>query len=110
MAVQLAHDMWKNPPNLVPTTEGASSGVAPGATATAAVSSAAGKGKKKRVSAASHNITATASSTLANCAFLCTVLSENPVSYFVTYFFLLYLYTPFSNQVWNNESFLRNQW
>ena len=34
------------------------------------------KGKKRRVCAASHQITHTASLTLQHCAFLCTVLSE----------------------------------
>ena len=46
-----------------------------------APTSVGGKGKKKKVSAASHAITATASSTLAHCAFLTTVLSENPMGH-----------------------------
>ena len=59
MAVQLALDMLKNPPDLI-------SDAPPLAL----------KGKKKRVCAASHHITHTASLTLTHCAFLCTVLSE----------------------------------
>ena len=39
------------------------------------------KGKKKRVSAASHAMTTRASTTLSHCAFLCTVLSEVPDYY-----------------------------
>lgn len=59
MAVRLALDMLKNPPDLITD--------AP---------PLAMKGKKRRVCAASHQITHTASLTLQHCAFLCTVLSE----------------------------------
>ena len=59
MAVRLALDMLKNPPDLISDAPPLSL-----------------KGKKRRVCAASHQITHTASLTLTHCAFLCTVLSE----------------------------------
>lgn len=59
MAVRLALDMLKNPPDLITDAPPISF-----------------KGKKKRVCAASHQITHTASTTLTHCAFICTVLSE----------------------------------
>lgn len=59
MAVRLALDMLKNPPDLISDAPPLSL-----------------KGKKRRVCAASHQITHTASLTLAHCSFLCTVLSE----------------------------------
>ena len=59
MAVRLALDMLKNPPDLISDAPPLSV-----------------KGKKRRVCAASHHITHTASLTLTHCAFLCTVLSE----------------------------------
>ena len=59
MAVRLALDMLKNPPDLISDAPPLSV-----------------KGKKRRVCAASHQITHTASLTLTHCAFLCTVLSE----------------------------------
>ena len=62
MAVRLALDMLKNPPDLITD--------AP---------PLAMKGKKRRVCAASHQITHTASLTLQHCAFLCTVLSETAI-------------------------------
>ena len=89
MAVELAHDMCKNPPHLVPNqadsaappTQGPGGAPLPphtGPPLQASLTGTVSKGKKKRVSLASHAITATASTTLAHCAFLCTVLSENP--------------------------------
>jgi hypothetical protein len=63
MAVRLAMDMLKNPPDLISD--------APPLTTTFTA-----KGKRRRVGAASHQITHTASTTLTHCAFLCTVLSE----------------------------------
>ena len=68
MAVDLAKEMLENPPNL-------------GAdliNGTLQSQGAVGKGKKKKVSPASHLYTSKASTTLAHCAFLCTVLSEYP--------------------------------
>ena len=59
MAVSLALDMLKNPPDLITDAPPISF-----------------KGKKRRVCAASHQITHTASTTLTHCAFICTVLSE----------------------------------
>ena len=57
MAVRLALDMLKNPPDFITDAPPISF-----------------KGKKKRVCAASHHITQTASVTLTHCAFICTVL------------------------------------
>ena len=59
MAVRLALDMLKNPPDLITDAPPISF-----------------KGKKRRVCAASHQITHTASTTLTHCAFICTVLFE----------------------------------
>jgi len=59
MAVRLARDMMKNPPDLISDAPPLSM-----------------KGKKRKICAASHQITHTASTTLAHCAFLCTVLTE----------------------------------
>ena len=66
MAVHLAHDMLKNPVDLMteynnnlPSTK------------------TTGTKKKRAVNSASHHITQIASTTLAHCAFLCTVLAEN---------------------------------
>ena len=59
MAVRLALDMLKNPPDLITDAPPISF-----------------KGKKRRACAASHQITHTASTTLTHCAFICTVLSE----------------------------------
>ena len=63
MTVRLALDMLKNPPDLITDAPPISF-----------------KGKKKRVCAASHQITQTASTTLTHCAFICTVLSEMAVN------------------------------
>ena len=68
MAVDLAKEMLQNPPNL-------------GAdliNGTLQLQGVVGKGKKKKVNPASHLYTTKASTTLAHCAFLCTVLSEHP--------------------------------
>lgn len=77
MAVHLAHDLLKNPPDLLSET-----GVPPSSIPATSSSSSAKKGsKKRRFTAASHQITNTASTTLAHCAFLCTVLAENAQAY-----------------------------
>ena len=68
MAVDLAQEMLKNPPNLGADLINGSlqtHGIVP-------------RGKKKKVNPASHLYTTKASTTLAHCAFLCTVLSEYP--------------------------------
>ena len=65
MAVSLAEDLLRCPPDLT----------LPMNVATEATGA---KGKKKRIAAASHSLTHRASTTLAHCAFLCTVLSEVP--------------------------------
>ena len=65
MAVSLAQDLLKSPPDLT----------LPSNVATEATGA---KGKKKRILAASHSLTHKASTTLSHCAFLCTVLSEVP--------------------------------
>ena len=68
IAVALAQDLLKSPPNFTLTSNpNLESGASTGA-----------KGKKKRVSAASHALTHMASTTLSHCAFLCTVLNEVP--------------------------------
>jgi hypothetical protein len=72
MAVALAHDMLKSPPILTLTASTSSDSTA------GALTSGGAKGKKKRISAASHALTHMASTTLSHCAFLCTVLSEVP--------------------------------
>ncbi len=65
MAVSLAQDLLKSPPDLTLPTH--------------VVTEATGaKGKKKRIAAASHTLTHKASTTLSHCAFLCTVLSDVP--------------------------------
>ena len=69
MAVRLAMDMLKNPPDLI-------------SDAPPLTFASNNKGKKRRVCAASHQITHTASTTLTHCAFLCTVLSETAQSPF----------------------------
>ena len=71
MAVDLAKQMLKNPPNL-----GADLMGQPGGSSM--VGPIVSKGKKKKVNPASHVYTTKASQTLAHCAFLCTVLSEHP--------------------------------
>ena len=65
MAVSLAEDLLKDPPELTLPTN-------------VATEATGAKGKKKRIAAASHSLTHNASTTLAHCAFLCTVLSEVP--------------------------------
>ena len=61
LAVQLARELLMNPPNLMVE-------LPPPPT----------KGKRKKVNPACHQLTCLASATLGKCAFLCTVLAENP--------------------------------
>ncbi|XP_069979906.1 zinc finger SWIM domain-containing protein 8 homolog isoform X3 [Penaeus vannamei] len=61
LAVQLAHELLANPPNLM-----------------IELPPPPSKGKRKKVNPASHHLTCLASATLSKCAFLCTVLAENP--------------------------------
>lgn len=61
LAVQLSHELLANPPNLMVDLPPPPS-----------------KGKRKKVNPASHHLTCLASATLGKCAFLCTVLAENP--------------------------------
>lgn len=61
LAVQLSHELLANPPNLMIDLPPPPS-----------------KGKRKKVNPASHHLTCLASATLGKCAFLCTVLAENP--------------------------------
>ena len=68
MAVDLAKEMLQNPPNLGADLINGS----------LQIHGVIGKGKKKKVNPASHLYTSKASTTLAHCAFLCTVLSEHP--------------------------------
>eukprot|EP00095_Tigriopus_kingsejongensis_P011250 maker-scaffold550_size154339-snap-gene-0.21 protein:Tk11250 transcript:maker-scaffold550_size154339-snap-gene-0.21-mRNA-1 annotation:"zinc finger swim domain-containing protein 8" len=78
MAVHLAYDLLKNPPDLLMENTLAHNNPVPNPTPAQPNVGAKPKGKnKKRFSAASHQITHTASTTLAHCAFLCTVLAEN---------------------------------
>lgn len=61
LAVQLSHELLANPPNLM-----------------VDLPPPPPKGKRKKVNPASHHLTCLASATLGKCAFLCTVLAENP--------------------------------
>uniref|UniRef100_A0A1B6CIJ5 SWIM-type domain-containing protein n=2 Tax=Clastoptera arizonana TaxID=38151 RepID=A0A1B6CIJ5_9HEMI len=61
LGVKLAEEMLANPPNLMIELPPVQS-----------------KGKRKKVNPASHQLSVIASNTLAKCAFLCTVLAENP--------------------------------
>ncbi|XP_042239030.1 zinc finger SWIM domain-containing protein 8 homolog isoform X2 [Homarus americanus] len=61
LAVQLSHELLANPPNLM-----------------IDIPPPPSKGKRKKVNPASHHLTCLASATLGKCAFLCTVLAENP--------------------------------
>lgn len=72
MAIALAQDMLRSPPNL--TMAAAPHPIV--VTTPQSENPNGAKGKKKRVSAASHALTHMASTTLSHCAFLCTVLSE----------------------------------
>ena len=88
MAVELAHQLLKNPPDLIGEMCNATSaqnaqsgGVALSGQNGGAPSAGGAKPKnqnKRRKMAMSHHITTTASTTLSHCAFLTTVLSENP--------------------------------
>ncbi|XP_064116671.1 zinc finger SWIM domain-containing protein 8 homolog isoform X1 [Macrobrachium nipponense] len=61
LAVQLARELLMNPPNLM-----------------VELPPPPSKGKRKKVNPACHQLTCLASATLGKCAFLCTVLAENP--------------------------------
>ncbi|KAK7073230.1 Zinc finger SWIM domain-containing protein 8 [Halocaridina rubra] len=61
LAVQLAQELLMNPPNLM-----------------VELPPPPSKGKRKKVNPACHHLTCLASATLGKCAFLCTVLAENP--------------------------------
>lgn len=69
LGVKLATDLLANPPKL-----------------SIELSSApAGKGKRKKVNPISHQVSCLASTTLAKCGFLCTVLAENPDYFFLAF-------------------------
>ena len=69
LGVKLADELLANPPDLT---------LEPPAAPT-------GKGKKRKVNPASHQISCLASATLAKCGFLCTVLAENPEYYYLAF-------------------------
>ncbi|XP_014289772.1 zinc finger SWIM domain-containing protein 8 homolog [Halyomorpha halys] len=68
LGVRLAEDLLDNPPNLMVD-------LPPIQT----------KGKRKKINPASHQLSILASDTLAKCAFLCTVLAENPEHYHLAF-------------------------
>lgn len=69
LAVRLAEEMLANPPNLM----------------VELPQMPKRKGKNKNINPISHHLTVLASSTLAKCAFLCTVLSENSEHYHIAF-------------------------
>ncbi|XP_076055750.1 zinc finger SWIM domain-containing dorado isoform X2 [Oratosquilla oratoria] len=68
LAVQLAQELLANPPNLM-----------------VEIPQPQSKSKRKKVNPASHQISCLASATLAKCAFLCTVLAENPKNTYLAF-------------------------
>lgn len=81
MAVSLAQDLLKSPPDLIlPSTLNTPTTSTELPTQGTSTSSSGAKGKKKRSAdiAANHSLTHKASTILSHCAFLCTVLNEVP--------------------------------